>query len=96
MIWAAVKTVGTFLFDRFGGKALMLGGGVVALLAWWQIDRAVIAHRKFNEGAANAKAGFEQQSGVLADQMGAAADRAAADDPHKRLRTRWCIDCEGR
>lgn len=88
-----LKTAGAFLFDHFGGKVLAVGGGIAALLLWWQVDRAVVAQRNFNEGAANAKAGFEQQSGKLADQMGAAADRAAADDPHKRLRTRWCIDC---
>jgi hypothetical protein len=95
MIWF-FKAAGAFLFDRFGGKTLLVGGGVAALLLWWQIDKAVATRSAFNEGAANAKQGFEQESGRLADRMGAAADRAAADDPHRRLRQRWCVDCEGR
>jgi hypothetical protein len=92
MIWFA-QAAGTYLFDRLGGKVLAVGGGIAALLLWWQIDRALVAQRNFNEGAANAKSGFEEQSGKLADQMGAAADRAAVDDPHQRLRKRWCVDC---
>jgi hypothetical protein len=93
MIWAAGKTIGTFLFDRFGGKALTLAAGVFALFAWWQIDRALLERRAFNEGASNAKQGFEAASHELADRMGAAASRAADGDAAERLRRKWCIDC---
>lgn len=91
-----ISVVGKIIFDTVGGKALAIAGGFVALVAWWQIDKAFATRAAFNQGASNAKAGFEQKSDELAGRMGAAADRAADLNAHDRLRARWCVDCGGR
>lgn len=91
-----VRTVAGWLFDTLGGRALAAVGGLLALVAWWQIDRALATRAAYNAGAAHATSGFEQASDALAAKMGAAADSARDLDAHERLRVKWCRDCGGR
>jgi hypothetical protein len=35
-----VISIGKFIFETVGGKVLLSGIGVIALVVWWQVERA--------------------------------------------------------